>query len=305
MSPDRPDVGPWAEFWSDAARGGKSTMEGGCLPHHSAALEAAQKTAWHRFAQTVPRSARLLDLATGDGRVLKWMLARRRDLKLTGVDLAPRLPDAPRGTKLRGGIAMEALPFPDDRFHAVTSQFGMEYSELERSAAETARVLRGGGRVALLVHRCDGPILEHNRRRAMAIQWALDDARVIARAETALTLGPNGLRDALGIATDAARDGAKLLGQTSPGWEISEAVRRTLLMGTPKGIQPMLAILRSIARKARNELARIDALDRACTTADDHERFVLAFAGSGLRLRSAQEVCEPSGRAFANFLIFS
>lgn len=305
MNSDRPDLGPWAEFWAEAARGGRSATGIGCLPHHSAALEGAQKAIWSQFAKTMPRSARLLDLATGDGRVLKWMLARRRDLKLVGVDLAPRLPDAPRGTTLRAGIAIEALPFPDNRFHAVTSQFGIEYSRVEKSACEIARVLRTGGKVAIVVHRCDGPILEHNLLRGREIKWALDEKRVIARAETALTLGPNGMRDAFTIATDAAREGAKLFGMNSPGWEIPEAVRRTVLMAAPTHVQPILATLRSIASQARNELARIDALDRACTAADDRERFALAFAVSGLKLQSAEEVCEPSGRAFANFLTFS
>ncbi|MBU1757143.1 MAG: class I SAM-dependent methyltransferase [Alphaproteobacteria bacterium] len=297
--------GPWAEFWADTARRGSAATGGGCLPHHSAALEAAQRAEWSGFAEKLPRSARLLDLASGDGRVLKWLLARRRDLKLTGVDLAPELPQAPRGTRLRGGIAMEALPFPDDRFHAVTSQFGIEYSDLARSAAEIARVLRTDGRVALLVHRCDGPILEHNKQRAQAIGWALDEERVLARMETALTMGPSGLRGALTIAALATRTALQRFDQRSPGWEIAEAARRTVATGPPAALEPMVATLRAIARQARNELARIDALERACIAADDRERFVHAFATAGLELRAAKAVREPSGRAFANFLSFS
>ncbi len=301
--PNQSDV--WTDFWAETARGDSAATGGGCLPTHSPVLEDAQKAAWFGFIAKLPKSARLLDLATGDGRVLKWMLARRRDLKLTGVDLAPELPDAPRGTKLRGGVAMESLPFPDARFQAVTSQFGFEYGDVEATAVEIARVLRPGGRIGLLVHRGDGPILGHNLSRAQAISWALDEKSAIGRARSALTMGPGGLQLALDAATDAARGGERRFGQHSPGWEIPEAVRRTLIMGRQAGVPSMLATLSSIERHARNEIGRIDSLARACATADDRERLVAAFAAAGLGLQTTTEVCEPSGRAFGDFLAFS
>lgn len=301
MSSNQPDNNPWAEFWASNA----GSAGGGCLPTHWAALEDAQKATWFDFIASLPKSARLLDLATGDGRVLKWMLSRRRDLKLTGVDLAPQLPAAPRGTTTRGGVAMETLPYPDARFHAVTSQFGFEYGDVETAAREIARVLRPGGRVGLLVHRGDGPILEHNRRRAEAIAWALDDISVIGRARTALSIGPGGFQVAVDAATKAAREGEQRFGQRSPGWEIPEAVRRTLLMGGQAGVPSMLGTLASIEQMARNELGRIDSLVRACARADERDRLVGAFSAAGLGLQTTAEVCEPAGRAFGDFLSFS
>ncbi|WP_454598674.1 class I SAM-dependent methyltransferase [Qipengyuania sp. SM2507] len=304
-SSSQPDDSPWTEFWANNAGAGGTPTGGGCLPDQWAAIEDAQKAVWFGFIAKLPKSARLLDLATGDGRVLKWMLARRRDLKLTGADLAPQLPPAPRGTKVRSGVAMEALPFPDAQFHAVTSQFGFEYGDVEAAAIEIARVLRPGGRIGLLVHRGDGPILEHNRSRAEAISWALDDISAIGRARSALTMGPGGLQLALDAAAEATREGEQRFGQHSPGWEIPEAVRRTLIMGRQSGVPSMLATLSSIERQAHNEIGRIDSLARACATADDRERLVAAFAAAGLGLQTSSNVCEPSGRAFGDFLAFS
>lgn len=299
------DDSPWTEFWANNIRNGAAQGGGGCLPAQWAAIENAQKAAWSAFIAKLPKSARLLDLATGDGRVLRWMLSRRRDLKLIGVDLAPQLPDAPRGTTTRGGVPMEQLPFPDDRFHAVTSQFGFEYGGVEATAREIARVLRPGGKVGLLVHRGDGPILEHNRSRAEAIAWALDENAVIGRARSALTLGSAGGSVAFDMATETAREGMQRFGQSSPGWEIPEAVRRTLLMGSQAGVASLLETLAAIERQARNEIGRIDSLAQACVTADDRERLVAAFAAIGLGIQATVGICEPSGRAFGDLLTFA
>lgn len=299
------DSDPWTEFWANNTRHGGTQSGGGCLPARWAVIEEAQKAAWSGFIAKLPKSARLLDLATGDGRVLKWMLSQRRDLKLTGVDRAPQLPNAPRGTTIRGRVAMEALPFPDLRFHAVTSQFGFEYGDVEAIAREIARVLRPGGKVGLLVHRGDGPILAHNRSRMEAIAWALDDKAVIGRARAALTMGSGGSHSALAAATETAREGQQRFGQNSPGWEIPEAARRTLLMGERAGIASMLDTLAAIESQARNEIGRIESLIGACTTADDRKRLAGAFATVGLGLQTTVNVCEPSGRAFGDFLVFS
>lgn len=304
MTSIAPDDSPWTEFWANNIRSGGAQGGGGCLPGQWAAIENAQKDAWRAFITKLPKSARLLDLATGDGRVLKWMLAQRRDLKLTGVDLAPQLPDPPRGTKVQGGVAMEKLPFPDGRFHAVSSQFGFEYGQIEAASHEIARVLRPGGKVGLLVHRGDGPILAHNRSRAEAIGWALDDKAVLARARSALIMGVGGISIALNAATEAAHEGAQRFGTSSPGWEIPEAVRRTLLMGGPAGVASLLATLAVIERQARNEIGRIESLARACVTADDRPRLIAAFAAAGLEFQATTAVCEPSGRAFGDFLTF-
>ena len=59
---------------------------------------------------------------------------------------------------------MEELPFADQRFGAVVSQFGFEYSRRDPAAGEIARVLRPGGAMSLLVHHAASAVLATNRR---------------------------------------------------------------------------------------------------------------------------------------------
>ena len=176
------DAKAWGDFWANNSGGGGA----GCLPERWAAIEEAQRAAWRDFVNQLPEAARILDLATGDGRVLRWMREERADLTLTGIDLAPALPPAPLGTETRGGVAMEDVPFADDSFDAVVSQFGFEYGESAKVAGEITRVLAPGGKVGLMVHRGDGPILEHNRTRARAIEWALGEVDVVNAVAKAL-----------------------------------------------------------------------------------------------------------------------
>lgn len=295
------DAAAWSDFW--AANAG--APQGGCLPQRWAAIEDAQADAWRAFIAALPEGAKVLDLATGDGRVLGWMHAARGDLDLTGIDLAPDLPAPPAGTTTRGGIAMESLPFGDGEFAAVVSQFGFEYGDVAAVAGEIARVLARGGSVGLMVHRGDGPILEHNLARRAAIGWVLEEQKLGAILRQALD-APNGGPDVTAqVAAAIGLVGASRFGEDSPGWEIPEALRRAVLLGAEAEQGSILATVSEIEARAANEVGRIASLERACGVADQREALAAAFAGHGLSLQASSDVCEPSGRALASFLTFS
>lgn len=295
------DTAAWSDFW--AANAG--APQGGCLPQRWAAIEDAQADAWRSFIAALPEGAKVLDLATGDGRVLGWMHAARGDLDLTGIDLAPDLPAPPTGTTTRGGIAMESLPFGDGEFAAVVSQFGFEYGDVAAVAGEIARVLAHGGSVGLMVHRGDGPILEHNLARRAAIGWVLEEQKLGAILRQALDAPNGGPNVTAQVAAAIGLVGANRFGEDSPGWEIPEALRRAVLLGAEAGQDSILATVSEIEARAANEVGRIASLERACGVADQREALAAAFAGHGLSLQATSDVCEPSGRAMASFLTFS
>lgn len=291
----------WNAFWS-AHRGGAG---GGCLPGSSAALEAAQQAAWRGFAPGIARGGRVLDLATGDGRVMAWLLAARRDLKPVGVDLANQLPPPPRGAAVQGGVAMESLPFTAGRFAAVVSQFGFEYGDLPQVAREMRRVLADSGVCAVLTHRQDGPILEHNLRRRDAIRWAIEAEDLPGKAKRSFALRQTGIGAVPAIFDQAPARGAQQFGPGSAAWEIAEAIRQSLHYGRNDHPARVAGAIDAIVGQARGELGRISALESACAAIADAGSLERALADAGLRQVAITPVCEAgSERPVADFRVF-
>ncbi len=299
MSTSASDKAAWNDFWSKDTPKGQST---GCLPGATGAIASLQQAEWQTFAKRLPRKARVLDLASGDGVVMGWMLKVRPDIKPVGVDLAQELPDPPKGAKLRCGIAMEDLPFPDRQFAAVVSQFGFEYGYTEEAAAEVARVLQVDGEVGLITHRQDGPILAHNLRRREEISWALRERDLFTVARSSLKLRAAGLAAIPQAITSAPAEGAQQLGPQSAAWEIAEAIRQTLQLGMREHPQRVDQTLSMIEAKAENELGRIASLEAACARTSAEHDFVGAMEAGGLRQIEKQPLIDPaSGKPFADF----
>lgn len=272
------DEKAWGDFWSQQ-RGQES---GGCLPEGWRGIEASQRAAWRAFVRHLSGPVRLLDLATGDGRVMRWLLDELPTLHAIGVDVAPQLPPAPAGTQIQAGVSMEQLPFEDASFDAVVSQFGFEYGDITKVANEIARVLTPDGIVGLLTHRIDGPIMAHNRDRRRQIGWLFERKNLFAFARN--TLGARGQAFAatpMGIAR-IVQEAAQRFGAQSAAWEIAEAVRRVLIL--PGRVSPgeIVTLLHQIESQAQNELGRIASLERACKTTEDAAAFEAAFASAGL-----------------------
>src|SRR3546814_136608 len=74
------------------------------------------------------------------------------------------------------GVSAEALPFDDNSFDLVTSQYGIEYCDDVRTAPEVARVLAPDGRVALLLHHADSRLAQVAREELRLADWLLRPA---------------------------------------------------------------------------------------------------------------------------------
>jgi ubiquinone/menaquinone biosynthesis C-methylase UbiE/catechol 2,3-dioxygenase-like lactoylglutathione lyase family enzyme len=92
----------------------------------------------------------LLEVGVGSGRLLARLA--ERGWEVVGIDAAPRMLELARervpGARLEVA-RVEELPFEDASFDAVVAIGVLEYSELEASLRELARVLRPGGRAVL------------------------------------------------------------------------------------------------------------------------------------------------------------
>ena len=146
----------WHRYW-------RKDRLAACVPENPESA-AAIESHWTTFFESLPDGSRILDIATGNGVVLLWAVrvARRlgRKFELTGVDAADIdplrfLPDYRADLNevtFLGNTAAETMPFADNTFDVVVSQYGLEYAELDSALAETGRVLVPEGQLHWLAH---------------------------------------------------------------------------------------------------------------------------------------------------------
>ena len=284
----------WAEYWTSA--GGARPA---CLPNAKSGVEAAQRIVWAAFAKILPRRAKVLDIGTGDGAVLA-ALSARRDLELTGVDIAPALPRPQKGMRLLPDIPAEQLPFGDDRFDAIVSQFGFEYADTARAAAEAGRVLRTGGAIHMIVHHRDGPIVAHNRARRDALLWAIGERDLVGRAQAlvaARRVAPLPTPDAFRAAIMEART---LFGPGAGADELAEAIWRTLEGGRGRPASEVGGMLATLAQRAEAEIVRIGALLAAARDQEEIAALNAQLEAAGLVMAPPQPLLEAQAtRPFA------
>lgn len=170
----------WSRYWS-----------GGVLHSCSTSFEGNYagevREFWQRAAEGLAQHGRVLDIATGNGalpRLLLDLLPADSLAVIEAVDLADIRPswwaglDEAQRLRLRfhAGVPAERLPFADAGIDLVLSQFGLEYTDLPRALAEVRRVLRPGGRLALVVHARDSLIVGQAREELAHLDWLQGDS---------------------------------------------------------------------------------------------------------------------------------
>jgi SAM-dependent methyltransferase len=148
---------------------------------------------WQQQFESLDASHRVLDIATGNGAIpqLVCKACSTGMPRVDAIDLAEVAPDwlASQSLQCRqalhfhAGVSAEALPFPDASFDLVTSQYGIEYCDAARAVPELARVLKPGGRVALLLHHRDSRLAEVAREEQRLTDWLLQAAGFLDRLD--------------------------------------------------------------------------------------------------------------------------
>lgn len=169
----------WSRYWSEGALHS-------CAGSFAGNYDGEIGGFWRSVFAPLGRNDRVLDIATGNAPLPQLLLdARYSDPtslpQIDAVDLAEvnpawlaqRIPPVRERVRVQGGIAAEALPFADHCFDLIVSQYGLEYSDLSRSAAEVVRVRKPGGRIALVLHHHQSLPVRLGRAEVEHIDWLL------------------------------------------------------------------------------------------------------------------------------------
>lgn len=177
------DAGDLKAAWSGYWRAGHAES----CPGEEASL-APLAVVWSGFFSTIRDGARLLDIATGGGWVVRLALAaaeaHKKSFTIDGIDMADlsrvrsTLTPGRSVVRLASGVDAGALPFPEASFDGVCSQFGVEYANVSLACREAVRVMRPGARGLFVIHHRDSAITSAAIARLAAYRavFANDDA---------------------------------------------------------------------------------------------------------------------------------
>jgi len=154
-----PVIESWDSYWQGAQTSGAYTGGGSSHP-----LVTSFWTHYFVFAKDRSVSPRVIDIASGDGAIVKCAhkVYEGQLPDFTCLDVsesAIRILEE-RFPGVRGIVADAAsIPLASASFDIATSQFGVEYAGLD-ALDELTRLVRPGGELALLLHHSGGTIYE-------------------------------------------------------------------------------------------------------------------------------------------------
>jgi ubiquinone/menaquinone biosynthesis C-methylase UbiE len=154
---------------------------------------------WDAQFSRLGDGARVVDLATGNGAIAllaqQYALEHGKAFSVCGLDYATIEPATVLGghadlTPLLGqieflsGVRIESTGLDGSSVDLLTSQYGFEYAKRDAAVAEAARLLKPGGRLALIVHHNESRVVELARDGLAQVQFCLQkeelDKRVTA-----------------------------------------------------------------------------------------------------------------------------
>lgn len=134
---------------------------------------------WQEVASSVAEGGRVLDLASGNGSVpLLLLQSLRNQVHIDAVDaagIAPRVHPSNVDDRItfHPNVWLENLPFPQDSFDCVCSQFGIEYAAQPQAWDEVLRVLKDSGQIACVIHHRNSVFCTVARYEKRHLQWLL------------------------------------------------------------------------------------------------------------------------------------
>ncbi len=146
----------WSDYWSKGYLSSFSEKN----------YDGILKDYWIDFSGMLASEDQVLDLCSGNGALLNIIydaLDGRTSTGLVGVDYA-NIQAFNKPYQLHGNVSIESLPYDALSYSFVISQFGIEYSNIEKSIQEVARILQADGQFRFICHAEGSVILKNNKK---------------------------------------------------------------------------------------------------------------------------------------------
>ena len=267
---------------------------------------------WQQVLRSLPGRRHWLDLATGNGAVPRWWLGHCTDeqARMDAVDLAtihvPWAAGLPAAQQARlhwhSGVSIQALPFASGSLDVVTSQYGVEYTELTITVPEILRVLAPAGALRWVLHHQQSRPVTLARAECAHIDELLAHDGLWTRAQAmiapmVLLSAPNGrdrlARDAVAQQArqhfDDAQARVQAQAQASPCpdvlHETQDAIASVLQRAVQAGSEAALALADRWQRHLADSRLRLQELVQHALDDDAMARLMRQLDAAGLQSR--------------------
>jgi SAM-dependent methyltransferase len=286
---------------------------------------------WRTIFQSLQHGQRVLDLATGNGALPRLLLDVRPEKACTvdAVDLATiepawvasLHPTIRAQVRFCSGHPLEALPYADGAFDLIVSQYGIEYSDLDRSVPEMLRVLAPDGCIALVMHIVGSRPVELAKIELGHLDWLVSDAGLLSatagliepmtRTSTAsgrASLVNDAAAEAARLRFNDAQDALQARSMVADGadvlFEVQNCVPSVLELAAKRGATPAREHLSRVEASIRDSRLRLEQLVRHALSQASWQSVCNALGHAlGADYEVAQSVVHDQGYLMACTLI--
>jgi len=180
-------AGAWSRYWD------KGTLHS-CPGAFAANYNDEILVFWNKFFSNLSNGARVLDIGTGNGAIAflarDAALALSRQFHIEGIDAAIIQPAEAAakhgliagGVKFRGLTSAEQTGYPNASCDAVTSQYAIEYMDVNACLQEISRILKPDGKAAVLMHHADSEAVTTTRAELKVLDFLRQEAPLLSSA---------------------------------------------------------------------------------------------------------------------------
>ena len=161
----------WSMYWAKGERNS-------CLAAQNKSDQLAIENYWHEVARSLNESARVLDLACGNGAVAYALQKARADLILDAIDKSELSPFSKShysnveepNLRFHSNIDLLDLPTKFTGYDLICSQFGVEYAGLLKLPDVVKGRLNQNAEFVILVHHKSGGLFKSTEKKTQEYQ---------------------------------------------------------------------------------------------------------------------------------------